>query len=282
MRSTKNCSFAFSIPAVRTFAAGVALAAIASACAGSAGTGGGTSSPTVPSASAAPVCTIRPYVPGTSVTGAFTGSDKNDCAGPPGSPGDQYSLALTGETDLDFTLSATGFPPFLHVYTATNRVVFQGAGGSTQRVMAFLSAGEYRIVVGRTDNVNGSYTLTAATAPNSGCPPNGVFMTTVPGAVIRGVLEASDCGIGGKGDSYLISLGAGETLTVTTTMDQAGQFEFFQDAPGHPQLAAGSIQKNTPKVVTFNVPTTGGYQFIAESVGLASLPINYMLAFDVK
>jgi uncharacterized protein (AIM24 family) len=126
-------------------------------------------------------CTPTVYVPAAGATGTITG-DQNDCRGWVDTPGAQFTMTLTAQTNLDFTLSASGFTGVLALYTDQNVLIgrFTGAG---QHVVALLPAGTYRISVGSTDN-GGRYTLasTAVTALADACQPTTLWANAVVGA----------------------------------------------------------------------------------------------------
>lgn len=249
---------------------------------GSSGGSGTTGTPTGPSGSAS--CSVTPLGTDTRITGSFTGSDANDCAGP--NRGNQYSLTLTGQTDLEFVMTPSGFPAFLGVYTAANRVVLQDSGTGERRGKAFLPAGEYRVVAGRADNAGGSYSLSVGATSNSPCPLAGggtgpfMFMPgTVPGATINGSLDANDCGTtsSNRSDPYLLSVGAGEALRVTLTGSQNVLLEAYRDAAGHPLVMSGSVTRGASRTFTYTTPAAGLVQLFVASAG-SPLPMTYTLA----
>lgn len=215
------------------------------------------------------------YAAGTTLTGA-TGS--NMCKGPDGSRGRLYTMVLTQQTNLAITVTPSGFPAHLGLYTAANDIVNQTNDG---KMFAFLPAGSYQVFVGSLSNADGSFTLSSAPTSLSNCNTTiGGFTTR--GAVISGVLDTSDCGNTlAKGEGYAVYVKEGTSLAVTFTSDRVAGFFAVNQAgstlASKEQPAAGSWSTN------ITATTAGYYGFRLESRTTSTgnnLPVNYTISIN--
>lgn len=191
-------------------------------------------------------------------------------------------MTLAEQTAVDLTLTAPDFSSVLALYTGSGGLIFQDAGSGVRHGKVFLAPGDYKISVGRTSNTGGNYTLTSPRTAMDGCgqPINGF---TVPGATVTGTVTESDCsGNGGsRGDAYALRLTAGQTLTVSVTMDQVGLVQVTRDGTPEPQVSR-SVAKGATVPVAFQATTSGLYRVFLIYPGTgqnSALPINYTVSF---
>jgi hypothetical protein len=216
----------------------------------------------------------QPYTAGSTVTGV---TNNVTCKGPDGTNGQVYSMTLSQQSNMALTLTASGFPGHLGLYTAANDLVAQTNDGSLR---AFLPAGAYTVFVSSTSGKDGSYTLTSPAAELANCTtPGGI---TAKGASISGTLTATDCGNSlSKYDHYDIQLKAGTTLNVTFTVDRvAGLFVVGPTS----QLAAREMAGAGTWTTSVTVPATGFYGVRVESRttgnGASNLPLAYTISLN--
>jgi hypothetical protein len=162
----------------------------------------------------------KPYVNGSTVNGTL---GENECKGPGDIDGHLYAITLTAQTNFLVAMNPSGFKGALGVWTASGRKLFETNDSGVNSAKVFLGPGDYTIVAGRQNSGGGSYTLTTSPTSSQDCSPP-PFQWTWRGAVISGQVTTSDCAgnQGSRFDIYEILLKAGESVTVTATMDQIG------------------------------------------------------------
>ena len=250
-----------------------------------------TSTTTAPSGGSSPsggntvTCSTKTYSPSLGATGSFGPDDSKDCRGPADVPGDQYTMTLTGQTDIDLTLTPSGLSAVLAVYTENNTRLFRLAGAGVVHQKLFLPAGGYKIAIGRTNSVAGTYTLTSPPATLDSCPAQLSWGLTLVGATITGTVTDSDCGGGSvRTDVYVVPLAAGQTLNLPFTADKFTYVEASADGPDSKLLLSNYIPKSTPTTQSFTAPAAGSYRvavaYPGPGSGGSSLPINY--TFSLK
>ena len=191
--------------------------------------------------------------------------------------GAQFTMTLTQQTNLDFTLAASGFNGVLALYTDKNVRISQVVAAG-QHIVALLPAGVYRISVGSTDN-GGRYTLSSppvGPALADSCQPPNLTPHTLVGATFSATHTSTTC----VTTIALHGLVAGQTVTFTLTPDQAMEFGLSDTnpAPNKPPLAQKTMPRNVATTVTYTVPATAEYR-LAVWWGTGSVPpINYTLS----
>lgn len=216
----------------------------------------------------------QPYTAGSTVTGT-TGS--NLCKGPDGSNGQLYSMTLSQPSAMDLTVTASGFPPHLALYTAANDLIAQT---NDARLKFFLPAGAYTVFVSSLSNKDGSFTLTSPATELANCATTSGI--TTKGASISGTLTATDCGNSfSKVDHYDLQLKAGTTLSVTFTVDRlAGLLVLSPTGPLATKEMAGAGTWTT----SVSIPSTGYYGVQVESRttgnGASNLPVSYTITLN--
>jgi len=202
-------------------------AVLAAACGGS--DSGDPTDPGNPSVS----CSNPPAL---GLSGSVSGSTKSKpCKQPPeaGGEGWSYSLTLSQPANLEVAVAATGFAPYLGVFTAAGGLVTQSNStinaSKPMRARLFLAAGSYVVWVGSL-NGDGGYTLTSGPGALDGCSvTTGVAAypdlgNAVKGVTITGTVSGSDCSSPDGGlhfDIYQVYLKAGTSATVSFTVDRA-------------------------------------------------------------
>ena len=156
---------------------------------------------------------------------AKAGTD--ECSLPDGSVGQFYSLTLAAPTGFLLTMTPSGFSGGLGLFsgsstnTAQAKVIFTVEGSGTIGARAFLPAGQYFILAGRSGQAGGSYTLTSSTSQVTDC----VYSAwTMPGVPLTGSLTASDCagGAGSSQDIYSVRLAAGQSVSISASVSRTG------------------------------------------------------------
>lgn len=257
----------------RIFPAAPLLALVATAGCGGGGLGGSGSSGETPNGSA------QAYTVGASVTENLA---SNTARGPNGGVGRLYTLTLAQQTNLLFTLTANGFPPFLGLYTATGQPIVERPSANTS-FKAFLPAGTYQVFVDSMDNSSGTFTLTSAPTTPSGCMyPGSTYSPlsnyhTVKGAALAGTITTSDCGDAlARTHIYELPLTAGTQISVSFTVDKASGVAIHG-------LASREMAGAGTGTLTATVPTSGYYTVSIESRtlgGVSSLPVTYAISIN--
>ena len=252
------------------FVSVVGLLVLSCACSKSAG--GGSSNPNSPTTGAtAASCAAQPYSPAAGVSGSVTGSLQTDCAGWVDVAGAQFTMTLTQQTNLDFTLAASGFNGVLALYTDKNVKISQTVGNG-QHIVALLPAGVYRISVGTTNN-GGPFTLSSppVTTLADSCQSPNLLAHTLVGATFSTTFAPSAC----VTTIFLHGVVAAQTLTFTMTPDQPMEFGLFS---GVPALVQRTMPKNVATTVTYTLTGSGDYRIgVCGSTG-STPPINYTLS----
>ncbi len=194
----------------------------------------------------------QPYTVGATATGKL---GENECSGPGGIVGHLFALALTGQTNFAVSMVPSGFEGVVGLWTASNQLVFEASGSGAIGAPVFLPAGQYTLVVGRSKQGAGSYTLSTRTTALTDC---GTDAWTIPGASISGTLTESDCAgaPGVRQDIYFIRLAAGQTINATATMDQPGQLAVFT---GTTVLANKQVAKGGSASLSYTATSSGVY-----------------------
>lgn len=214
------------------------------------------------------------YTAGSTATGT---TGVNSCRGPDGSNGQLYAMTLAQQTNLQFTLTANGFPGFLGIYTGSGvRIAERNASPPMAKV--FLPAGSYQVFVGSMSNADGTYSLASVNTEVSDCTTGGA---TTKGATIAGTLTASDCGNSlSRGDSYEFYLSAGQSASVSFTVDRvSGMFVMGNGGV----LANKEVTAAGTWSTTVTATTAGYYGLRVESRtvnGSANLPVTYSISIN--
>lgn len=244
-------------------------------CAGGAG-GSGTSNET-PNGSA------QAYTAGASITESLA---SNTARGPNGGVGRLYTLSLTQQTNLLFTLTANGFPPFLGLYTATGQPIVERPNTNTS-FKAFLPPGTYQVFVDSMNDSSGTFTLNSSPAQVGPCLVPGDQTSldnihTAKGATLAGTITTSDCGGGlARTHVYELPLTAGAQIAVAFTVDKMSGIA-IRNASGT-VLASREMTAAGSGTLAVTVPTAGYYGLHLESRtsgGVSSLPVAYTLSIN--
>jgi len=201
----------------------------------------------------------------------------NECGGPGDISGHLYAVTLTQQSNFLVSMTPSGFKGALGIWTSDKRSIFETNGSGAQSAKVFLPAGLYTIAVGRQGLDGGNYTLTTAPTSVDGTP-SPPYVWTVRGAVIVGTVTSSDGAgnVGAKWDGYELVLQAGESVTVTATMDQAGTFSF---APNPGTEVSKVVPRGGSGTITYTAPTSGNY--ILRVFGQSpALPNNYTVSIN--
>ncbi|HST57757.1 MAG TPA: pre-peptidase C-terminal domain-containing protein [Longimicrobium sp.] len=169
-----------------------------------------------------PCATAAVYTLFSNVAGSLTTAD---CRLQSGEYIDIYGTTLSTAQAVSFTMQSTTFDTWLELADGNGNIVAVNDDiaqtNSNSSISVFAPAGTYFIGASSFDaGVTGAYQLSSAgITGNNNC---GQFWV-VPGVVINGQVQATDCSFGGHyTDEYLVVLDAGETLTVqmrSTTMN---------------------------------------------------------------
>lgn len=215
------------------------------------------------------------YVVGSTLTGA-TGS--NMCKGPDGTRGMLYTMVLSQQTSMALTVTPSGFPAHLGLYTAASDLVGQTNDG---KMYAFLPPGSYQVFVSSLSNADGSFTLTSPPVTLSNCtsPSGGI---TARGAAVSGVLDTTDCGNTlAKGEGYTLYMKEGTTVSVAFTSDRIAGF--FVTSPTGTTLATKEVPAAGTWSTNVTAATAGYYAFRIESrytSNSTNLPVNYTISVN--
>lgn len=166
-----------------------------------------------------------PYTAGSTISDTL---GVNNCPSPTGGSGQLYSMTLTEQSSLRFSVTNATFTPLISLYRPDGGVIAEELG--TGVLKAFLPPGTYQLFVARTSDRNGPFTLASVSAPLGGpCSSStGTLSTTDMGVTMRGAefagtLTATDCGAANaKMHWYRVRLLNGDTLRTTVTLDQQG------------------------------------------------------------
>jgi hypothetical protein len=173
----------------------------------------------------------------------------NECGGPGDIDGHLYAVTLTQQTNFLVTMTPSGFKGALGVWAADGRRVFATNGSAVQSAKVFLPAGQYTIAAGRQGLDGGNYTLTTApTSLDGSTSPIPVYTWTLRGAVLAGTVAPP------KWDGYELAMRAGESITVTATMDQGGT---INAAPNPGTGVEKTVPKGGSATITFTAPAAG-------------------------
>jgi hypothetical protein len=253
----------------------VGLAALLACGGGSSGSG---TSGETPNGSA------QPYAAGASVAGDLAA---NTALGPNDSVGRLFTLTLAQQTNLLFTLTASGFPPFLGLYTASGQPIVERPTSNTW-FKVFLPAGAYQVFVDSMNDLNGSFTLTSAATLPGGCSVVGGDMTpletlhTVQGAILAATITSSDCGGSlSKTHVYELPLTAGTQLNVSFTVDKMSGVAIRNGSGA--VLASKEMAGAGSGTLTATAAASGYYGVHIESRtanGVSSLPVAYTLSIQ--
>jgi len=236
------------------------------------------------SSSETPNGSAQPYTVGSTVTESL---GSNTARGPNGSVGRLYTLTLTQQTNLLFTLTANGFPPFLGLYTGSGQAIVERANTDTS-FKAFLPAGTFQLFVDSMNDANGTFTLTSAPTQPSGCMYPGSSYSplsnyhTVKGATLVGTITTSDCGgEGARTHIYELPLTSGTQLSVSFTVDKFCGLA-IRGAGG--TLASREMAGAGSGTLTATIPSSGYYTVHIESRtngnGVSSLPVAYTISIQ--
>lgn len=248
---------------------------ILAACGGAGGTG---SSGETPNGSA------QAYTAGSSVTESLA---SNTAQGPNGGVGRLFTLTLTQQTNLQFTLTANGFPPFLGLYTSVGQAIVERANTNTS-FKAFLPAGSYQVFVDSMNNASGTFTLNSALAQPGPCLVAGGDQSpldnlhTVKGAALAGTITSGDCGNSlAKTHVYELPLAAGAQITVAFTVDKMSGIA-IRSSTGT-VLASREMAGAGSGTLTATASAAGYHGVHLESRtanGLSSLPVTYTVTIQ--
>jgi hypothetical protein len=215
----------------------------------------------------------RTYAAGSTLSGA---TDSKSCKGPDGSAGQLYSMTLSQQTNLDVSVAASGFSPFLGAYSAAGETI--GENNTDAKLKLFLPAGSYQVFVSSINGKDGSFTL--ASAPTELTGGTVCAGLTTRGASISGALTSADCGgTLSKFDAYDIRLGAGASLTVSFAVDRPAGL-FVTNATGG-TMASREMTTGGTWNTTITAATAGWYGVRLESRtinGASSLPVSYSVS----
>lgn len=247
------------------------------ACSGSGGSGSKNETPTG---------SAQPYTAGSAVTESLS---TNTARGPNGQVGRLYTLTLTQQTNLLFTLTANGFPPFLGLYTATGQAIVERANTDTS-FKAFLPAGTFQVFVDSMNDATGTFTLTSApTQPNSCMYPGSTYSPlsnyhTVKGATLVGTVTTSDCGDSlARTHIYELPLTAGTQLNVSFTVDKFCGLA-IRGGPTNTVLASREMAGAGTGTLTATIPSSAYWIVSIESrtngSGVSSLPVAYTISIQ--
>jgi hypothetical protein len=251
----------------------LALAALVG-CSGGSSSGGET-----------PTGSAQPYTPNATVTGNLA---TNPARGPNGGVGQLYTLTLTQQTNLQFTLTASGFPPFLGLYTGSGQAIVERANTDTS-FKAFLPAGTFQVFVDSMNDASGTFTLTSAPTQTGGCLVAGGTQSpldnyhTVKGATLAGTITTNNCGDSlAKIHNYELPLTAGAQITLAFTVDKMSGVAIRSSSGGTP-LASREMPGAGSSTLSATVPTSGYYTVSIESRtagGVSSLPVAYTVTIN--
>jgi hypothetical protein len=219
---------------------------------------------------------------GTPVSG--NSATTNRCNTPNGDTGNLFSLTVTEQTNIEFSVSS-GWNAAIGVWTSAKEQVTVRDGVSVS-ARAFLPPGEYIVSVWGGGNEGGPYTLTTRPTTASGCAR--FVSASAIGAVISGTIDATDCltTVGTREENYSFWAAAGRTVTVTVSADQAAFAALLKES------ASGFIAVVNPRALTstgagstttfaYTTPTAGFYGVGLVGGGSAGpLPVNYTIRIN--
>jgi hypothetical protein len=209
------------------------------------------------------------YAPGATVTSKLGDSE---CNGPGEFDGHLYTLTLAEQTNLLVTVTPSGFSGAMGLWAADGKTIFQAVSAAKEAVRAkvFLPPGTYTLVAARRYSGGGTYTLTTQATTVDGCGPP--FIWTVRGAVITGAVTSADCpgNAGIRWDGWEIKLAAGESITVSATVDQPA---FVGVRPEGADGSGVSLNAGATGAYTFTAPSAANYivWVVSDRVGVQSV-----------
>ena len=219
-----------------------------------------------------------PLVPGSSVSGVTSQGD-NNCVSPDGTRQQLFTMTLSQPTNVDFQLTANGFPPHLGIYATGKQEIM--LTNQPPRMMAFLPAGTFTVVVGSTSGRDGTYVLaTSPAADHKGCVVREAG--TMVGAVLTGSVTADDCIDVPRHDAYFLLMPTAGTLTISGTVGaRAGILLVGLGTTG----VIASREMSAPGAFTLTVPSLAaghyGIRIEARTVNnVTTLPIPYSLTIN--
>lgn len=218
------------------------------------------------------------------VPGSVTGSlDNGKCVDPLGGSGQVYDLSLPQQTNLMVSITASGFQPYVGVFTSSKRLVAETA--ATGRLKVFLPAGSFLVSAASANGPTGTYTLTTTpteltgcTNPGTGIPSDADVGFTMKGATITGSLTEADCGGGNfpRFEVYAVHLVSGATLNVSVTVDR-GVGILLLSPTG---ILASQAMDGAGTWTTSVTAISEGYFGVRLESNVGGLPVGYTIVLN--
>ncbi len=221
------------------------------------------------------------YTAGATMAGTL---GAGNCKGPTGTAGQLYSMTLSQQANLQLTVTTTAFTPFVGLYTSAGKIVAENLTGSPLK--AFLPAGSYQVLVTRTSDKDGAFTLTSPTSALGGCASSigsiseSEIGVTIRGASFGGTVTATDCGAANaKMHWYRVQLATGDTISTALTVDRVAGL-YLVNSTGT-TIASKEMTGAGSWSHTYVATADGYFSVHIESRavnGVNSLPLNYTVA----
>lgn len=196
------------------------------------------------------------------VAGALTG---DDCILPIPFAGDGWTLSLSTETVLQFTMQGVNMAPAVVVTTAALQPIAVGDAGfnGTATILQSFPAGEYLVWATSFVGTYGSYTLTMAPSALPSCTD--IDGTLVLGQAVSAALATDDCLQGGRRrDFWRLDLPATTNVSVGMSSGDFDTLLEIRDSTGATIAVNDDFGGTTNSRITISLPA-GSYTVVAMS-----------------